>query len=199
MRRNAVASLALVGAAVVLTVVLLRVAHVTAPGSHERPNASAPTAVPKTTASVPTLAPPAAGPEVVTRHSSVTLPWDAKPTPEPTEIEADEAPTPQRGPALTPAVAECVAIRWSSGMSPVDIGHVMVEVHAENRCGRDLDAMEVWFEVAGYRHGELIQTARGHLFDPLWRDGEGKAMIGLPGSADWYDRVDVRVAAAGGM
>jgi hypothetical protein len=84
-------------------------------------------------------------------------------------------------------------------MSPVDIGHVMVEVHAENRCGRDLDAMEVWFEVAGYRHGELIQTARGHLFDPLWRDGEGKAMIGLPGSADWYDRVDVRVAAAGGM
>ena len=98
----------------------------------------------------------------------------------------------------TPAVAECVAIRWSWGMSPVNIGQVLVEVHAENRCGRDFGPLEVWFEVAGYRHGDLIQTGRGHLFDPLASGGDGTTIIGLPGSADWYDRVDARVIGSGG-
>ena len=68
---------------------------------------------------------------------------------------------------------------------------MLIEIHAENRCGRDLAAMDVWFEATGYRGGERIQSARGHLFDPLPRDGDGTVRIALPGSADWYDEIKV--------
>lgn len=79
-------------------------------------------------------------------------------------------------------------------MSPVNIAQVLVEIRAANRCGRDLAPLEVWFDIGGYRNGERIQTARGHLLDPLPAGSSGKAVIALPGSADWYDRIDVAVA-----
>ncbi len=161
-------------------------AHVAPTGRQRVPRATAP---PVRAAAPPVSTP---GPPQV-RSTTVVVPWESAPTPTPTEPEPTEPPTPRSLPSATPAVQECVAIRWSSDTSPASLAQLLVEIHAVNRCGRDLPALDVWFEVAGYRHGDLVQAARGHLFDPLPRDGEGKAMIVLPGSADWYDRVTVAV------
>jgi hypothetical protein len=134
---------------------------------------------------------------VVTRRTTVVLPWDAEPTPSPIPPEPTEPPTATPEPTAPAAVEQCVAIRWSAGTSPATITQVLVEIDATNRCGRDLEPLEVWFEIAGYRQGDLVQSVRGHLFDPLPKDGEGKAMIALPGSADWYDEIRVAVLPAG--
>jgi len=40
-------------------------------------------------------------------------------------------------------------------------GQVLVEVHTANRCGRDLEPLEAWFEAAGYRYDNLIQAVEG--------------------------------------
>jgi hypothetical protein len=69
----------------------------------------------------------------------------------------------------------------------------MVDVRASNHCGRDLGPLEVWFRVSGYRQGDLVQSVLGHPFDPLPRDGETEVHIVLPGSIDWYDRIEVQV------
>jgi len=153
---------------------------------------------PVTATPAPQIVTPAPTAEaVVTRRTTVVLPWDAEPTPSPIPPEPTEPPTATPEPTAPPAVEQCVAIRWSAGMSPATIAQVLVEVDAVNRCGRDLDPLEVWFEIAGYRHGDLEQSVRGHLFDPLPKDGEGTATIGLPGSADWYDEIRVAVLPAG--
>jgi len=155
----------------------------------EHPVAATP--APRIVPLTPTPKPP------VIRHATVVLPWNAEPTPSPTEPEPTEPPSAAPEPAAPPAVEQCVAIRWSAGMSPATIAQVLVEVDAANRCGRDLDPLEVWFEIAGYRHGDLVQSVRGHFFDPLPKDGEGTATIALPGSADWYDEIRVAVLPAG--
>lgn len=129
----------------------------------------------------------------MTRHLTVIVPWSAEPTPSPTEPEPTEPPTPRPQPTATPAVQECVEVGWSSAMSPVNIAQVLVEIRARNRCGRDLGPLDVWFEVSGYRNGDLVQAARGHPFDPLPVNGEATATIALPGSAHWYDAVKVSV------
>jgi hypothetical protein len=72
-----------------------------------------------------------------------------------------------------------------------------VDIRLENRCGRDLGPLDVWLWVGGYRQGDLVQTVRGHPFDPIPRDGTGTATIVLPGSIDWYDRIEVQVIAPG--
>jgi hypothetical protein len=84
-----------------------------------------------------------------------------------------------------------VGVKYSVGILPGSLGRILVDVRLENRCGRDLTPLEVWFWVGGYRHGELVQSVSGHPFDPIARDGEGKASIVLPGSIDWYDRIEV--------
>ena len=76
---------------------------------------------------------------------------------------------------------------------PGTLGRILVDLQLENHCGRDLAPLEVWFWVAGFRHGQLVQAVRGHPFDPIPRDGEEDVHIALPGSIDWYDRIEVRV------
>ncbi|MGE5235192.1 MAG: hypothetical protein ACM3O7_02440 [Acidobacteriota bacterium] len=127
-------------------------------------------------------------------HRSVKLPWETTAGPEPTAMASPSPTRPARPTATpTPALSECIAIRWSASTAAAPLGQILVDVDASNRCGRDLDAMAVWFLVEGFRGGALVQSVRGHLFDPL-RDGdEGHATIVLPGSLDWYDRVEVRV------
>ncbi|HUK12780.1 MAG TPA: hypothetical protein VLW17_05715 [Thermoanaerobaculaceae bacterium] len=190
------AVVALGAAAIWLAVVPRRQAPAAAAG--RRPVASVTTPkVRQSEAPTPTPAAPEVG------RATFVLPWGPAPTPTlpGPEPEPTEAPVPaggptrarDRAPAPTPEVAECVAIRSGVEPSPVALGQVLVDVDAVNRCGRDLGPLDVWFEVAGYRHGDLVQTTRGHLLDPLPRDGEGHAAIALAGSYDWYDRVDVRV------
>lgn len=82
-------------------------------------------------------------------------------------------------------------MKHSVSVLPGTLGRILVDVQLENRCGRDLAPLEVWFWVGGYRNGELVQSVSGHPFDPIARDGEGRASIVLPGSMDWYDRIEV--------
>ena len=199
MRRKIALGLGCVAAlaAVVLWVVVG--ARSRAPGLAQtavRVHPGAPPATPPPPRALPS---PTAAPveKVVTRRTTVVLPWDAEPTPSPTPPEPTEPPTATPEPTSPPAVEQCVTIRWSAGMSPATIAQVLVEIDATNRCGRDLEPLDVWFEIAGYRQGDLVQSVCGHLFDPLPKDGDGTAMIGLPGSADWYDEIRVAVLPAG--
>jgi len=141
-----------------------------------------PTAVPTPTPEAPAV-----------RHSTVVLPWESEPTPSRTPFE--QQPTPRRRLSPTPEVPVCVAVSYAVGVVPGRLGGVLVDIRLENRCGRDLGPLDVWFWVGGFRQGDLVQTVRGHPFDPIPRDGEGKAAIVLPGSIDWYDRIEVRVMA----
>jgi hypothetical protein len=70
---------------------------------------------------------------------------------------------------------------------------VLIDVAVSNGCGRDLAASEVWFRATGWRQGDLIQTASGHLFSTLYDGSIGYTGIGLPGAQDWYDRITLEV------
>lgn len=146
--------------------------------------APAPTAAGRTPAPTPT-------PEVVRVEGSTFV---EIPGPEPTPV-----PTPRRAPPSGERrLSECVAIESSSArQSAAAWGQILVEVEIANHCGRDLAPLEVWLEVAGYRDGAVVQTVRGHPFEELWDGDSTEVVIGLPGSLDWYDRVEVRVLPGG--
>lgn len=95
-------------------------------------------------------------------------------------------------------MAECVTLRYSADVLPGTLGQILVDIRLENRCERDLGPLDVWFWVGGYRQGDLVQSVRGHPFDPIARGAEGRASIVLPGSIDWYDRIDVHLMGPGG-
>lgn len=82
---------------------------------------------------------------------------------------------------------------YGAGVLPGTLGQILVDVRLENNCGRDLAPLEVWIWAGGYREGALVQSVRGHPFDPIPSDGEGRVSVVLPGSLDWYDRIDVSV------
>lgn len=97
-------------------------------------------------------------------------------------------------PTPTPAgedLSSCVEATWSAQQGLGRLGEVLVEIEFFNRCGRDLGQLEVWFEVSGYRDGSVVQSVCGHPFETVYPDRRGRVTIGLPGSLDWYDRVEV--------
>ncbi len=149
-----------------------------------QPTAVRPTPSPTPTPETPTPT-PSPRPVRVEGSTFIELPA-ASPTPPLT-------PTPETGPAPR-RLSECLTIESSSARQSVAAwGRILVEVEVGNHCGRDLEPLEVWVEVAGYRDGSLVQSVRGHPFEEL-RDGDSaEVTIGLPGSLDWYDRVAVRV------
>jgi hypothetical protein len=128
------------------------------------------------------------------RHSTFVVAWE-EPTATPSPLPAPEEPTPRPRPSPTPDVSQCVTAESSASMLAAAPGQVLVDIRATNHCGRDLAPLEVWFSVAGYRQGELVQSVRGHPFEAIPRDGDAEVHIGLPGSIDWYDRIEVRVIA----
>ncbi|MEW6338933.1 MAG: hypothetical protein AB1625_16215 [Acidobacteriota bacterium] len=150
------------------------------PAVRRSPAAPSPTTSPTVTPSI--------------QSSSVTLTWRPEPTATATAVAA--APARAR-PTETPAIPRCLGVAWTSRQGTPT--QVLVEIVTENRCGRDLEPLEVWFEVSGFRQGDLVQSARGHLFDRLYRDGTGRATIALPGSADWMDTIRVVVLDPEGM
>jgi len=62
-----------------------------------------------------------------------------------------------------------------------------------NRCNRDLGALDLWFEITGWRQGGRVQSVRGHPFDQIRKGRSGIITIGLPGSIDWYDEITVEI------
>jgi hypothetical protein len=153
------------------------------------------TAIPAVTA--PAVEPPRAIVPEPTRPAppptpmtfSVVVPLEPEPTPTWTR---PPTPTP-RTPTPTPRPSQCLALEWWISEGGAPLGSTLVEVEVTNRCGRDLDAMEVWFEVVGYRGGGAYQSVRGHLFDELRTGREGSTGLVLPCSTDWCDEISVRV------
>jgi hypothetical protein len=188
-----------IAAALAVVAVLVAIAFVIARRPQPRPDGSAPVRPPATASSRPLRSthkpqvptPPAAPTPAVLEHRSLVVPWESAPPAE--TATASDTPTPPRAPTPTPRPSQCVAIRWSASTEGVRLGGILVDIDATNRCGRDLDGMSVWFLVAGYRQGALVQSVRGHLFDPLRNGGDGHATIVLPGSLDWYDHLEMTV------
>ena len=173
-------------AAILLLAVILIVFH-----DREEPTTE-PTPTPTATAApAPTLTPTA--PRVVEQNSEWVTLHGPDPSPTPWPVLPTTAPRTPRQPSPTPRISECVTFRWSSIQVFRPSAQVKVEINAVNRCSRDIDALELWFEITGWRNGDLIQTARGHPFDPLRRRHSVITTIGLPGSIDWYDEIVVEI------
>lgn len=182
-----------VGTVVVLSVVVLvgQVSRSRAPV--EPPAASpTPTVTPAAAASAPspTASPspsPTGTPEPEWRPPTGTPTWTPVPWP-PVE------PTPTRTPSPRRTLADCIDFRWTTLQTWVPPqAWVNVQIDVFNRCGRDVDPLDLWFEVRGYRQGDLVQVARGHPFDRVSTRFTTQLTIGLPGSQDWYDRITVEI------
>lgn len=188
---------------------LLVVAAVLAPRSDTD---ESPTAVSPPPTATPTAPPPTATPTPSLDFPELGALWVdeddvepssplATPTPDPYADDFDdslaaepslERPVPSRPqPRPTLTLAECLALSWNTSLSPSAPGQVLVEIEVYNRCGRDLEAMDVWFTVRGIKDGATVQMVRGHLFDPLPDGDRETATIGLPGSPDFYDDIQV--------
>ena len=167
--------------------------HRPTPPQPPPPTATAPVAAAQPSPTpVPTPNPEAA----VERHSTFVLPWESEPTPSPTAPE--EEPTVRPGPSPTPEVPECLAFSYSAGYVPGRLGrsprrHPGGEpLRARPRASRGV-VLGGWFPPGG----PCPDRAR----PPLRPDPAGGAKassIVLPGSIDWYDRIDVRVIAPSG-
>jgi len=110
------------------------------------------------------------------------------PTPWPT------IPVPvRREPTPTPRVSECVSYRWTTVQVFLPSAQVLTEITAKNDCNRDIDPLELMFEISGWRGGGLVQSVRASPFDRIRRRHSGIISVGLPGSLDWYDEVTVEI------
>ncbi len=198
-RRRPIAYPSAVGPAVLATVAI--VVLVIAIGQLTRRPAPPPRAPTLPTPTVPTLALPTA-----TVTATATAPVDvelvsawveaaASPTP---TIPSVPTPAPQatRTPRPAPSLADCVTFGWSTLQSyEPPAAQVIVTIRAENHCGRVLAPLELWFEIRGYRQGQLVQVARGHPFDSVGTVFPAELTVGLPGSETWYDRITVEIMA----
>jgi hypothetical protein len=72
------------------------------------------------------------------------------------------------------------------------VGQVLVTIDIKNRCRRDIEIGEVWFSIAGYRDGGVVQTTRGQMTRRIMKGHSERVVIGLPGSLTWYDSITVK-------
>ena len=177
-------------------VVLLAVILVLVSREDEAPVVTpTPTALPSDTPTAVPSPSPAPAPAVVERASewvAASIP-ESTPTPWPMSWPTSPPPPTRRPPSPTPRVFECVTYRWTSVQVFRPSAQVLIEINATNRCSHDLGPLELWFEITGWRDGGLVQTVRGHPFDPIRRRHSGIIAIGLPGSIDWYDQITVEI------
>ena len=151
------------------------------------PPTPAPTTPPVATRTpTPTTALVAAGSQWV----DATLMLPPSPTPTMPPLVPAE---PTRAPQPTPSVSQCVRFSFTTVQTFTPSAQVKVDIRVDNRCPYDLEPDNLWFEITGWRDGGRVQTARGHPFETIRRGRSGDLAIGLPGSEDWYDRIDVVV------
>jgi hypothetical protein len=148
----------------------------------------APAATPTTTAT-PAPPTPTATPTPGDQRSAWIDIAPVEPSPTPSPTWPPRRPR-QRRPTATP-VRDCVELRWTAGQVFSRPVHVAVEIDARNRCPRDLEPTEVRFTITGYRDGGQVQSVQGFAFNPLRRGFVEHVTIGLPGSMDWYDVIEV--------
>ena len=113
--------------------------------------------------------------------------------PSPTPTIPAFVPVPTRAPRPTPRISECADYRWSTIQVFSPSAQVKVDIRVNNRCPYDLGPANLWFDITGWRDGGRVQSVRGHPFETIRRGSFGDLSIGLPGSLDWYDEIEVVV------
>jgi hypothetical protein len=103
------------------------------------------------------------------------------------------APEPTRAPRPTPSISQCTAFSFTTIQTFTPSAQVKVDIRVDNRCPYDLGPDNLWFEITGWRDGSWVQSVRGHPFETIRRGHRGDLAIGLPGSLDWYDEIEVVV------
>jgi hypothetical protein len=100
---------------------------------------------------------------------------------------------PTRPPRPTPTVSQCAELAWSTVQVFSPSAQVKVDIRVRNRCSYELGPGNLLIEITGWRQGDRIRSVRGAPFETIRRGFTGDVSIGLPGSEDWYDRIDVVV------
>ncbi len=113
------------------------------------------------------------------------------PSPTPAMPSVETYPT--RAPKPTPSISQCAEFSWSTIQVFSPSAQVKVDIRVRNRCPYDLGPDNLWFDITGWRDGGRVQSVRGHPFETIRRDRTGDLSIGLPGSLDWYDEIEVVV------
>jgi len=113
--------------------------------------------------------------------------------PSPTPTMPVFVPVPTRAPRPTPRISECADYRWSTLQVFSPSAQVKVDIRVTNRCPYDLGPTNLWFDITGWRDGGRVQNVRGSPFETIRRGRSGDLSIGLPGSLDWYDEIEVVV------
>ncbi len=144
------------------------------------------------------VAPTVAAPSPTPTHGAVEevedtvwIPLDTPtPTPRPPfpPLPARRSQWPRRGDPL-----DCLHYTAHARQSVAAWGQILFDIELENECGRDFEPLEIWFEITGYREGAVVQSVRGHPFFQVEAGHSEHLTIGLPGSLDWYDDVEVRI------
>jgi len=118
---------------------------------------------------------------------------EATPTPKPTPTPTPtRRPIPTRRPRRAAVTSpRCIDYGWTISPNTPGLGHNFVEISVTNRCSRDLEPDELWFEVSGWRDGGLVQVVRAKPFDRVTRGRMVTLALDLPGSVDWYDEIRV--------
>lgn len=119
----------------------------------------------------------------------VDAPVVVRPSPTPTMPPIRVIPT--RAPRSTPTVGQCAVFSWSTLQVFTPSAQVKVDIRLRNRCPYALGPDNLLFEITGWRHGDRVQSVRGVPMEPIRRGTTGEVSIGLPGSEDWYDRIEV--------
>jgi hypothetical protein len=86
-----------------------------------------------------------------------------------------------------------VSYRWTTAQIFNPSAQVLTEIRAANTCNRDIEPLELLFEISGWRDGALVQSVRARPFDRIRRRHSGIISVGLPGSIDWYDTITVEI------
>jgi hypothetical protein len=174
---------------VALTIVLIAVF-----GVRDRDPAPEPTPSPIPTAShSPTATPTATAPAEFVKQQSGWVEAEVVMPPSPTPTMPPLAAGPTRAPRPTPRISECVAYRYSTLQVFSPSAQVKIDLRIDNRCPYDLGPGNLLFEITGWRDGGRVQSVRGVPFETIRRGRSGDLSIGLPGSLDWYDEIEVVV------
>jgi hypothetical protein len=156
----------------------------------ETPATPTPTPLPTATPAPPATRTPTPGFERAESgwvDATVVMP----PNPTPTMPALETHPT--RVPKPTPSISQCAVYRYSTYQVFAPSAQVKVDIRVDNRCPYDLGPENLVFEITGWRQGAHVRTVRGIPFETIRRGRSGDLSIGLPGSADWYDEIEVVV------
>jgi hypothetical protein len=100
---------------------------------------------------------------------------------------------PTRAPRPTPRISQCAAYRFSTTQVFTPSAQVKIDIRIDNRCPYDLGPDNLIFEITGWRGGAHVRSVRGVPFETIRRGRSGDLSVGLPGSEDWYDEIEVVV------